>query len=808
MIYRIVQRIDWKYNRCNKELSLLLGNKLNVYFLNGGILGIGLLNSFLPKENFGLFILAFLTGWVVYSKFYSFFSLQICEFLLNPKRLFSGIGWSERQGEFLGLESLRCFLANVNSAILFPLMLFPIMQVDLTFGVLLKLALVLTCTLVIGLLYCFSSYRSLNLINLNTFFVINLGITFLYYRLANIPFFTITIILLLIFAFYQPIKKIFTVAMIIGVSWLISHYANTSYLFYSHSLFLFSILFIPVVLPNFTFFLSVFYDQNDFYKWITKADFTPADKSILLKKSDQVKLFKKLIGKDLRNAFRLDNNVAQIQLNESVKDFRMGVALDFHEIKYHNNDKIEIKGNNEVISLRPLSSLNEGWNELNFSLKNETSEFSIELSTSPKGIYFQSPISLQGPKSVKNFIVIIMDALAKDSMSIYNKNGVQMPNTEAFFKDAAIYNDAYIQGEWTTACFTHMFSSMYSSHHNMNNRYDGLKPMFPSKYKTLAETFQSNGYNTFFYSGSRRVSQRCGYDRGFNRVICDEYQNMINSDVTYKAIEELEANKNIGNLLVLHYMDTHGPPLFWSTQKRDINSNFRNLPVKTTTRSSPEQWEEIYKNQVSECDLSMSILFNFLNRPEYADNTAVIFTADHGQPINMTKEKNEDTISSLEPLFTKRMLNVPLLLKCPWHKDIKTGIIDGIVEAGIDLYPTLLQLAGIKDSCSPYSRSYLNNKNELFYGKEYSITESIYNGKVQRIIISKSHIYYSSFKWTESASTNSDVEILWEIGSSDFKRLNVIKDENTLNTFRTLVVERQLVTRKNDSLVYYGTLVS
>lgn len=732
-----------------EETLFLFDNKLNFYIsLHFGVISI--IFSKWQGINLNLLLYPLIWGFVSYT----FLTLLFAFLLMLFYPIKSGYSYGERQGKNIAIENISIIISWSNGII-----------------------------------------TSLSVLVLLTSFTENV---YLYILTTLIPFF---------FIFSGKIKKFksfyflnYKIFLIINVIFIIGDFFLTELensLF--HKLipcFIVGLIFTLKSLPKFfakTIF-SCFFSNLDINLWTTKTDYTLLDKSY---NKYNIKGHKKLIDNTLINSFQIKKSV-QFPIPKMSDNIVIGVGVEDNL----TNGKVSVKVDSKLVIERDFKSIDKGWNWMGFPVDtNKKAEIFVTNSKKNK-IHISAPFILKNIQPKRNIIVLVIDALSKDLMSAYNSKR-NLPNIDQFFKNGAIYNDAFVQSEWTTSCFANMFTSHYSSHHKTNNRFDSLKHRLMPSQKTIAQVLQENSYVTSFYSGSRRVSQRTGYDRGFDITYCDEYENLFGDSINKHIFNQFDKFKNNNKFSVLHYMDTHGPPIFWSHYK-DFNSNFRKIKVRETYRSNPKEWEELYYNQALECDFNLGRVFDFLSRPEHRDNTSVILTADHGSPINFFKEKTNDPKSQYDQYFSDRMNNVPLMVNCPWNINKNAGLINGMIESGIDLYPSILELAKIKDAdSSKYSKSYIIKDKTPFQGKDYTVTESIYEGVVKRIIRTSDGFYFSQFDWTNKK--NNSVNDFWEIDGENFKKKNSAK---RIKDFIDLEKKLNLVSENSNPENYYGPLNS
>ena len=94
----------------------------------------------------------------------------------------------------------------------------------------------------------------------------------------------------------------------------------------------------------------------------------------------------------------------------------------------------------------------------------------------------------------------------------------------------------------------------------------------------------------------------------------------------------------------------------------------------------------LYRRFVNKVDCEIGELLDVFYRSEYADNTVIVFTSDHGE---MYGSHRTDEKAYLYEECTK----VPLMLS--WKEGIKPGYDDESLVSGLDILPTLCELCGI-----------------------------------------------------------------------------------------------------------------
>jgi hypothetical protein len=525
--------------------------------------------------------------------------------------------------------------------------------------------------------------------------------------------------------------------------------------------------------------------QEEFGKWIVRDNFNEVDdhaKQTFY--SSEVTYFKYQSEGSLRNSFCLNSNEMVLDSSKHNNPSTFSICIQGDKVK-DTRSSIIIRLDGVEYLNKSIQEFEKNWNEY---LLPPFDNIEISISGNPSSFVFEIPHLKQKKQEYKNVILIVCDALTKEDLKLYSEKGIETPHISKFFEKGEIFESAIVQGEWTTTNFAHMFSSEYSSHHLATHRFEGMKHPIHHSNKMLAEYFQEAGYFTSMFSCSKRLSSAKGYGNGFQEIITRDYQTIQNHELTYQAVDWLDRHKDSNNFIVLHYMDTHGPFNFWSNHKTTgLHKNSK--PVSDVwRRENPDMFDKIYQNQIREFDLGIGFLLGYLEQYNHMEDTSVFLTSDHGQ---MHKIPPDDSMGAIEPLFSYRMLNVPLLVRTPNSKKLnrKTHLI----EAGIDLCPSILDAAGIS-GFKGAGESYLKEDTH----KDYAITESFYEGVVQRRIETSKYIFYRRFNW----SIGGEIELIcWDKVNSPW---GITIDSEILNYFTQLEEQLGLINEKSDPNEYYG----
>ncbi|HKK61077.1 MAG TPA: sulfatase-like hydrolase/transferase, partial [Bacteroidales bacterium] len=116
---------------------------------------------------------------------------------------------------------------------------------------------------------------------------------------------------------------------------------------------------------------------------------------------------------------------------------------------------------------------------------------------------------------------------------------------------------------------------------------------------------------------------------------------------------------------------------YWSTN-----------PYKGWTRSQWRQYMYGYDRLVEKVDAHVKEVVDELENQGLLDNTIIIYTSDHGDGHASHQWTQKKT-------FYEEVVNIPFIVS--WKGKTKAGVIDEetLVSNGLDLYPTILKMAGI-----------------------------------------------------------------------------------------------------------------
>ena len=308
-----------------------------------------------------------------------------------------------------------------------------------------------------------------------------------------------------------------------------------------------------------------------------------------------------------------------------------------------------------------------------------------------------------------NILLITVDTLRPDHLSIYGYQERTTPNIDELGNQGVVFDKAYCNVTWTTPSMATTLTGLLPTQHGLRSTFERLS----EDIETVAERLARQGYRNIAVIGSYPLDSIFGLDQGFDIYDDDFTVPLILSDAeTFedlpsqkgRTIQEQEAfnqkkafgksrrtdsevsNAAIGYLaefdetrpffLWVHYFGPHSLP--------DAREHgLRNLRNHVDT----------YPDKVVRSDREVGRLLDQLKSSGLDSNTLVIFHSDHGEALGEHK-----FIGHGRYLFEDN-LEIPLIIR--WPGVIPAGSRVDTIVGTIDIAATILETAGVPIGNSP-----------------------------------------------------------------------------------------------------------
>jgi arylsulfatase A-like enzyme len=357
-------------------------------------------------------------------------------------------------------------------------------------------------------------------------------------------------------------------------------------------------------------------------------------------------------------------------------------------------------------------------------------------------------------KDKPHVIMIVLDALRWDRLSVYGHPRTTSPNIDRLAEEGVVFLQAHSHGPRTAYSMPSLFTSLYPSLHGMAHYRDLLRPLATER-TTIAEVLKEDGYRTaavitnFYVGDGFQMTQGFDLTEQFGKLrqklsliwtltkldlIAAPYHTTHwkaeAHETTEAALRWLHRLEDAPMFLYVHYMDTHHvylPP-------RDVADKFlevENAPDPQETFARADRYKkqgepieeadmEALKSYYDACiyhsDREIGRILEEARRLSAERETIVIITSDHGDEFL----EHGDVFHT--NMAFEELIHVPMIFWDP-HRYGGGKRVSEIVRH-IDVMPTIAEITG---SSLPDEAAGRSLEPLLLRGEDYTV-ESVAEG--------------------------------------------------------------------------------
>lgn len=322
------------------------------------------------------------------------------------------------------------------------------------------------------------------------------------------------------------------------------------------------------------------------------------------------------------------------------------------------------------------------------------------------------PFASCGSDDRYNVIVISLDTLRPDHLTLYGYERDTSPVIAEFASRGVVFEQAFSQSPKTASSHMTILTGLYPSVHGIENLSEKNRRL-SEEIPTIAGLLSQAGYRTEAMVGGGNVAGGLGFDRGF-----DTYAEPTDSqDPIQGAAPVLTrlARESSPFFLFVHTYQVHDPyvpdPAFAdlyvdpSYEGEIISSQDELIEVSggreywqqynaywsrvdPTSSADAQHLRDLYDAEIRYTDVLMAEFFQLLDDLELFDNTIVILLSDHG-------EEFFEHGSALHNTLYQEVLRVPLVFRLPDSLGVASGQRLQNLARLVDIKPTILDAVGI-----------------------------------------------------------------------------------------------------------------
>jgi len=349
-------------------------------------------------------------------------------------------------------------------------------------------------------------------------------------------------------------------------------------------------------------------------------------------------------------------------------------------------------------------------------------------------------------------ILITIDALRADSLSLSGDSHAESPNLARFAASSIVFSEAISSFVGTTAAMPSLMTGLHPSFEGVDewkattqfgfsdlNDPDERKGL-TRNVTTLAEILERAGYVTAGFNTNVLLATSFNFQQGFmhydqfgdfHKAARESRTHRLESQyppadvVVDRVLQWLDTGSRHPFFLWFHLMEPHTPYLppppfdrlpgrsYIDASDLQVNEALYRRLFEQEGKKSPQEFASLprlpgsrnqafahiralYDGEIAFADHELGRLFEELEKRRLLDNSLVIITADHGEEF---LEHGHVIHHRLEPAL-EELIRIPLIIRLPGSEAVRQPAkIDSLV-AMVDLAPTVLDYVGLADEAS------------------------------------------------------------------------------------------------------------
>lgn len=432
-----------------------------------------------------------------------------------------------------------------------------------------------------------------------------------------------------------------------------------------------------------------------------------------------------------------------------------------------------------------------------------------------------------------NILVIITDQQSAEALSFnLGHKYLNTPNMDWLAEQGVTFTNAYCANPLCIPSRSSLFTGRYPHEMGIQNNAD--PKVDPVEFPSMGNIFKNAGYITgYFGKWHLPFVLKNTEDHGF-QTMAQIKPVGVDSLIPGEAIKFLDSKRSNPFFLVVSFCNPHNicewargsklpdgsvglppsanqcPPLrpnhLPSRNETDIMQLMRTsyqaskvFPVSGFTDEKWRQYIWAYYRMIEKVDREIGKILTKIRDSGLDDNTIIVFLSDHGdcQGAHLWNQKT---------VFYEEASKVPLIIS---YKGVKANKCNQLTQTGIDLMPTLCELAGIQppeitrgislkqfitNGSSPTGRDYIVVSDQFDQGEAINGLKPAPEGRMLRNKRFKYWIY----------SEGNQRETLYDLQNDPGEMINLAEDSKYKTELKNCRKElSEWAVRNNDAFLKY-----
>lgn len=320
-----------------------------------------------------------------------------------------------------------------------------------------------------------------------------------------------------------------------------------------------------------------------------------------------------------------------------------------------------------------------------------------------------NPITFTGQNrklEKKNIVILIVESLSNEYSTFYNDSVGYTPFLDSLFSVGLTSKKSYANGKKSAE----VLPSILISLPNLSNQPYAFSQYSGNNVYSLAHVLKKNGYSASFYHGGKNGTM--AFD-AFTKVCgIDEYYGLNE----YPNKEHYDGSWGIPDMPYLQYVSNEisKKPTPFFTTIFTLSSHHPYYVPDSLQSILPKGTLPIHQS-MTYADLSLKYFFETAKKQSWYNNTLFIITGDH---TSLTEGGYFDTQTET--------FGVPICFFAP-NDSLLTVITDKSLQH-TDIFPTVIDYLGIKDTLICFGTSIFSEKPRFIVNYLSEIYWIYYNG--------------------------------------------------------------------------------